>query len=782
MIRIQDLAYAVENISRQDPEIGYALSELLAAGRIRIPVDSGSLGEDPCFLFEDNRVFVRKVSFFNHGIAPVEERLVLQYGEAAEKHRIEETPSPGDFFAAATRIHLSGIFCLVNFELTSAISRLKKKIRAAGRGTDLENILNARLETLQHMLQEPPASFGMPLSLKDQLYFIEMQQSVDCHFVLFPFSYAALGQLAQLNLEFFHLRFVLDLFVTGTSRRLFAAVSQGKITGMMYLVEKKRLFYTGLEIHYVATVNGLPLDEQTLDYPRIRGTGTFLMAGAWLLWKSVFPGASEIVLDAEIGAERFYETIGFDLRPPYGYLLKYPRDKLLLYIVGMAMNCETLPDRLQAAVIKCIKQQIAILKKSIPADDPKRKVAILAVSTCNQGKKNKSLAAVAQHLVFQDSRRIPEAVMLLQVLAQDDADRSRHILVKGASMIWVVSDPVFDQHLEGIFHMENRKRTQALASILANDPFADRVIPVQPRAAAEDELAWIHLPEHIAKIAKSEGKKLTYLDPDTQTTPQSYAVARLAAGSVFSLIDAVYNDPLHRIGMACIRPPGHHAEPDRAMGFCLFNNVALGAAYLQHRYGAKRILIVDMDIHHGNGIQKAFYDSRKVLYFSAHQFPCYPGTGKLSEIGTGKGKGYTINIPLPKGREDRDYAAILHFLLTPVATQFQPDMILVALGFDLYARDPLGQMNVTPDGYALITYMLKQLAKKVCSGRIIFVLEGGYSIRGIRECGLRVFQELVDLPTLSPETIRRMTPEKPGSVPELKKAMDLHRAFWPAIP
>ncbi len=782
MIRIQDLAYAVENISRQDPEIGYALSELLAAGRIRISVDAVSLGIDPCFLFEDERVFVRKVSYFNHGIAPLEERLVLKYGETAAKHGIAETPANRDYFAAVTHIHMAGITCLVNFELTSAISRLQKEIRAAGSRTDLENILKVRLETLQQMLQAPPASRSMEIFLKDRLYSIEMQKSVDCHFVPFPFSSTALAQLAQLNLEFFHLRFVLDLFITGTFHRLFAAVSQGKITGMMYLKEKNRLFYTGLEIHYVATVNGLPLDEQTLYYPRIRGTGTFLMAGTWLLWKSRFFRASEIVLDAEIGAEQFYEAIGFDFRPPYGYLLKQPKDKLLLYIVGMAMNCETLPDRLQAAVVKCIKQQVTSLKKNTPADDPKRKVAILAISSCNQGNKNKTLSAMVQDLVSRASRRIPEARMLLQVLAQDDADRSRHILVKGASMIWVVSDPVFDQHLEGIFHMESRKRTQALTSILAKEPFTERVITVQPRAATEQELAWVHLPEYIVKIAETTGKKLAYLDPDTQTTPHSYAVARLAAGSVFSLIDAVYNDPLHRSGIACIRPPGHHAEPDRAMGFCLFNNVALGAAYLKHRYGAKKILIVDIDIHHGNGIQKAFYDSPEVLYFSAHQFPCYPGTGKLADIGNGAGKGYTINVPLPKGKGDKDYAAVLHFLLNPVATQFQPEMILVALGFDLYARDPLGQMNVTPDGYALITRMLKQLAKKVCSGRIIFVLEGGYSIRGIRECGLRVFQELVDLPTLSPEKIRRMIPEKPGSVPELKKAMDLHRTFWPAIP
>ncbi len=782
MIRIQDLAHAVENISRRDPEIGYALSELLAAGRIRLPVDAGGPGIDPFFLFDGERVVVRKVSFFNHGISPVEERLVLKYGEAAEKHRIEEAPDGVDFFAAARQIHLAGICCLMSFELTRAISRLRKKIDAPGSRTDPGDDLKVRVETLAQILEEPPSTRMMDLCINDSLYSIEMQNSVDCFFIPFPFSFAALGQLAQLNLEFFNLRFVLDLFVSGVSHRLFAAVSQDRITGMMYLTEKKRLFYTGLEIHYVATVNGIPLDEQTLDYPRTRGTGTFLMAGAWLLWKSCFPRASEIVLDAEIGAERFYETIGFDFRPPYGYLLKRPRGKLLLYIVGMAMNCDTLPDRVLTAVIQCIKQQIACLKKPAPADDSKRKAAILTVSACNQGKPNKDLAAIVQNLLYRDRHRIPEASLLFQVLAQDDADRSRHILVKGASMIWVVSDPVFDQHLEGIFHMENRKRTQALASILADEPFSGRIIPVQPRAATEQELAWIHLPEHIEKIARTEEKKLTCLDPDTQTTPQSYAVARLAAGSVFSLIDAVYHDPLHRSGIACIRPPGHHAEPGRAMGFCLFNNVALGAAYLKHRYGAGRILIVDMDIHHGNGIQKAFYDSPEVLYFSAHQFPCYPGTGKLSEIGTGAGKGYTINVPLPKGKEDRDYAAVLHFLLTPVAEQFQPDMILVALGFDLYARDPLGQMNVTPDGYALITRKLKQLAQKVCNGRIVFVLEGGYSIRGIRECGLRVLQELVDLPTLSPEKIRRMTPEKSDSLPELQKAMDLHRAFWPGIP
>ncbi|MFU8768655.1 MAG: hypothetical protein ACNA7H_02875, partial [Desulfotignum sp.] len=487
MIRIQDLANAVENISRQDPEIGYALSEMLAAGSIRIPVDAWRLDIDPGFFFEHDRVFVRKVSFFNHGTAPVEERLVLKYGEAVAKHRIDENSSSVDFFAAARQIHLAGIFCLVNFELIRAISRLRKKIDMAGSPTDPGDVLKARFETLKQILQESPANLGMDICLKNRLYSIQMQNSIDCHFIPFPFSSAALGQLAQLNLEFFHLRFVLNLFVTGASHRIFAAVSQGKIIGMMYLTEKKRLFYTGLEIHYVATVNGLPLNEQTIDYPRIRGTGTFLMAGAWLLWKNFFPRASEIVLDAEIGAERFYDTIGFDFRPPYGYLLKQPKDKLLLYIIGMAMNCETLSDRLQTSVLHCIKQQIACLKKTIPADDPKRKVAILAVSSCNQGGKNQALATIVQQLVFRDSRRIPEADMLLQVLAQDDADQSRHILVKGASMIWVVSDPVFDQHLETIFHMESRKRTQALASILANEPFADRVIPVQPRAATEEE-------------------------------------------------------------------------------------------------------------------------------------------------------------------------------------------------------------------------------------------------------------------------------------------------------
>ena len=191
--------------------------------------------------------------------------------------------------------------------------------------------------------------------------------------------------------------------------------------------------------------------------------------------------------------------------------------------------------------------------------------------------------------------------------------------------------------------------------------------------------------------------------------------------------------------------------------------------------------IVDIDLHHGNGTQKIFYERNDVLYFSIHQFPCFPGTGKLGEIGAGPGKGYTINIPIMMGHGDLDYQKIFHFMLCPVTREYKPDLILVSLGFDLYHEDPLGKMNVTPEGYALMIHMLKNLAMETCEGRLLFVMEGGYSINGIRKCGLRVMQELADIPTLSPEKIDRVKNENPFSLPGLKKAIEVYKEYWPCL-
>ncbi len=779
MIRHEDLRNAIDSVCKRDPEIGFTLNELITARHIGLPVDYDQNAGDPCFLFENDRVFVRKVSFFTHGSAPIEDRLVMKYGELAEKHAIENASDPIDYFAAAKRIRQAGLDCLVRFEIRRAIELLNDEIHTHSDDRARIDICNRKIRQLEAISDTP--SPELPEDDAAIRYSVQIDSSTNAHFMRFPFSFGALRQVAEMNLEFFYVRFVLDLFRAGLADRLYAGITGGRLTGLLLLKEKRNLFSSVLEVKYVATINGVPLDVETVDYPRIRGIGTFLMAGAWLVWKGRYPKAHEIFLDAEAEADRFYTAIGFDYRPPYGFVLRKPKGKLLLFVIAMAMNHAALPQSAQAAVNGCIERQIRYLRRSSPPDDPKRKVAILAISSCIQGRQNRVLGEAVKQLLVRYRRKIPEGDLLLQSLEAVNNAQAREVLFKGGGMLQVVCDPVFEQHLENIFHLESAKRIRTIEAILKKAPFPDRIIRVTPRAATEEELAWVHQPDYIAAVAATAGQPLSSFDLDTQTTPQSYATAKLAVGSIFSLIDAIYKEDRWRCGIACIRPPGHHAETDRAMGFCLFNNPALAAMYLKHKYHARRVLIVDVDVHHGNGTQNIFYDTPDVLYFSIHQFPHYPGTGRLNEIGSGPGEGYTINVPISKGLGDKEYARILHYLLNPVAQAYLPEMILVSLGFDLYATDPLGQMNVSDEGYALIIHMLKKLAGQVCAGRILFILEGGYSISGLRLCAQRVFQELIDMPTLTREKIEQVRQGSPDSLPELKKAIEVHRKYWPII-
>ena len=343
--------------------------------------------------------------------------------------------------------------------------------------------------------------------------------------------------------------------------------------------------------------------------------------------------------------------------------------------------------------------------------------------------------------------------------------------------IAVIRDDKFALHLEHTPHLESNKRITAINESLGHASLAGRWQAVSPRLASEDELALIHTRSHIERVARSAGRDMTSFDLDTQATRWSYEVACLGVGGVFSLLDRIVGNRVGR-GFAMVRPPGHHAEPDKPMGFCLFNNVALGAAYLQTHYGVKKIMIVDMDAHHGNGTQTAFYGNDQVLYVSLHQFPTFPGTGNFGEVGAGRGAGYTVNIPLAKGHGDRDFARIIHFLLNPLAKAFEPEIILVSCGFDLYLHDRLGGMRATPEGYALMTFFLLDIAEKVCGGRIAFVMEGGYSLRGIRECGLRVLQEMCDVPTLPRKKIDRITQTHYENLSTLKKVIAVQRKYW----
>jgi len=253
-----------------------------------------------------------------------------------------------------------------------------------------------------------------------------------------------------------------------------------------------------------------------------------------------------------------------------------------------------------------------------------------------------------------------------------------------------------------------------------------------PREATRDEIALNHGVSYINAIEATAGKQHVQLDGDTSTSAGSWTAARLAAGAVLDGCDMLLGARAENV-MALVRPPGHHAEHDRAMGFCLFNNVAVGAQYLLKHYGLERVMIFDWDIHHGNGTQNVFYGTPEVLYVSTHQSPYYPGTGDLHETGSGAGKGYTVNVPLAGGQDDADYMRLVEQVVAPLARAYKPQILIVSAGYDIYEHDPLGTMQVTPSGFGSITATLKQLAAEVCEGRLLLALEGGYHIEGIAE-------------------------------------------------
>ncbi len=340
----------------------------------------------------------------------------------------------------------------------------------------------------------------------------------------------------------------------------------------------------------------------------------------------------------------------------------------------------------------------------------------------------------------------------------------------------IVKDEVFLRHYPGDYHPERPERLKRIYTRLAEPDLAELIKDLASREATRDELLWNHAPEYIDQVAATAGQPHVQLDPDTATSPDSYEAALKAVGAQFVGLEALFQGQAGAV-FALVRPPGHHAEYDRAMGFCLFNNVALGAHYALKRLGCKRVLIVDWDLHHGNGTQHAFYRSAEVLYFSSHQFPYYPGTGRIEEIGEGPGKGFTVNVPLPAGCRDEDYACVFREILVPVAEQFQPDVILVSAGFDIYYADPLGGMSVTPVGVAYLTRIIKDLAQKLCSGRVLFTLEGGYNLQGLAECVAAVILELVSRSIIPGDRLEAL--HRCGGITEVvRQVQGVLRPYW----
>jgi acetoin utilization deacetylase AcuC-like enzyme len=295
----------------------------------------------------------------------------------------------------------------------------------------------------------------------------------------------------------------------------------------------------------------------------------------------------------------------------------------------------------------------------------------------------------------------------------------------------VVIDQGYLKHLPGESHPERPERIQALLN-LAGALDKQMFELASPRAATRADVEYTHGADHV-RLVESTSKHNRYaLDGDTITCRDSFGVALLAVGGFLTLLDAIASKQSSN-GFALVRPPGHHALRDHAMGFCLFNTMAIGAEYLKRVYGAKKILIMDWDVHHGNGTQAAFYDDPTVLFISTHQFPFYPGSGAVNETGVGAGDGFTLNIPLPAGCTDAEYLQVFQDIVVPAAEKFQPDWILVSAGFDPHRRDPLGGMNVTEEGFGAMARLLLALANRFADGRIAFLLEGGYDLAGLRD-------------------------------------------------
>ena len=251
-----------------------------------------------------------------------------------------------------------------------------------------------------------------------------------------------------------------------------------------------------------------------------------------------------------------------------------------------------------------------------------------------------------------------------------------------------------------------------------------------------DGLKWIpavHHQRYIARVRDICRQGDGFIDcADVPVSAQSYEAAVAAAGGAPAVVDAVIEGKV-RNGFCAVRPPGHHALADRAMGFCIFNNIAIAARYIQKKHKLTKVLIVDWDVHHGNGTQAAFYDDPDVLYFSIHHYPFYPGSGGEDESGSGEGLGYTINVPLPAGCGDLHYCKAFEEILTPAAQAFKPDFVLVSAGFDAHESDPLGGMNVTAEGFAQLTKIVKLIAEQLCQGRLVCLLEGGYDLEGLAD-------------------------------------------------
>jgi len=336
----------------------------------------------------------------------------------------------------------------------------------------------------------------------------------------------------------------------------------------------------------------------------------------------------------------------------------------------------------------------------------------------------------------------------------------------------VITDKRFLEHDPGRGHPESPARLDAVQTDLAGAPIAGVTVEA-PRFATDAEIEAVH-PAGYREALESLAGRSSQLDPDTVMSPGSWDAVRLAAGAAVDAALATLSGRA-RNAFALVRPPGHHAVPDRAMGFCLLNNAAI-AAEAARRAGAARVLIVDWDVHHGNGTQDIFAGRDDVLYMSVHQYPFYPGTGAAEDVGRGKGAGFTLNVPLEAGSTDGDYDEVFKSLVIPVIDQFRPELLLISAGFDAHEQDPLARMRLSIPGYAALTKSLCDAADRHCHGRLVAVTEGGYDLTALKGCLESTIAILDGAPVQPPPDAPR--PATQRSRMAIAQTRSAHGKYW----
>jgi acetoin utilization deacetylase AcuC-like enzyme len=324
-------------------------------------------------------------------------------------------------------------------------------------------------------------------------------------------------------------------------------------------------------------------------------------------------------------------------------------------------------------------------------------------------------------------------------------------------------------------HPEHAGRIRAVWARLEESGLRDRMQAVDPVPVSDDLILTVHTPDYLDLLERvSAQSRQMHLDADTYAGHGSLEIARLSAGGAVAAVDAVLRGAASN-GLAAVRPPGHHAMPDHGMGFCLLGNIAIAARYAQRQYGLERVLIVDYDVHHGNGTEAMFYNDPSVLFISLHQYPLYPGTGEATDIGAGKGTGFNINVPLPPNCGDGNYLHLFEQIVLKAAERFAPELILVSAGFDAHWADPLAGMRVSLPGYAAMTSALVRLAERLCGGKIVFVMEGGYNLDALSFGVCNIARVLLgDQPT-DPMGLSPSKRPEPDVAPLLELLRRLHK-------